>query len=104
MPESRINPGVVYRAVLLAFALVVAGLILKALVDLILAVLIVIILAVPLSAFASMLKRLGIPRGIGATLGLLIGIAAIGGLIALVVPAFSSEVNKFRSLAAQHHQ
>jgi predicted PurR-regulated permease PerM len=95
MPESSINPGVVYRAVLLAFALVVAGLIFKALADLILAVLIVIILAVPLSAFASTLERFHIPRGLGATLGLLIGLAAIGGLIAAVVPAFTSEINKF---------
>jgi predicted PurR-regulated permease PerM len=95
MSEARINPGVIYRAVLLAFALVVAALIFEALITLVLAVLIVIVLALPLSAFASMLQRRGVPRIIGATLGLLIGLAAIGGLIAAIVPVFSHEINKF---------
>ncbi len=95
MSGSAITPGVVYRAVLLAFALIVAGLIFQALMTLVLAVLIVIILALPLSAFASALERYGVPRGIGATLGLLIGLGCLAGLIALVVPVFSSEINKF---------
>jgi predicted PurR-regulated permease PerM len=95
MSEARINSGVIYRAVLLAFALVVAALIFQALITLVLAVLIVIVLALPLSAFASMLQRRGVPRTIGATLGLLIGLAAIGGLIAAIVPVFSHEINKF---------
>jgi teichoic acid transport system permease protein len=45
--DARITPGVVYRAVLLAFALIVAGLIFQVLATLILAVLIVIVLAYP---------------------------------------------------------
>jgi predicted PurR-regulated permease PerM len=59
------------------------------------AALIVVIIALPISAFATQLKRLGIPRGIGATLGLLIGLGAIAGFIALIVPAFSHEINQF---------
>ncbi len=93
--DSTITPGVVYRAVLLAFALIVAGLIFQALMTLVLAVLIVIVLALPLSAFASLLERYKVPRAFGALLGLLIGLACIGGLIALIVPVFSSEINKF---------
>jgi len=93
--ESRITSGVIYRAVLLAFVLVVAGLLFQALVTLILAVLIVIILALPLGAFASLLERRRVPRAVGATLGLLIGLAALGGLIAAIVPVFSHEINKF---------
>jgi predicted PurR-regulated permease PerM len=81
--------------VLLAFALVVAALLFKALITLILAVLIVIVLALPLSAFASLLERRRVPRAIGATLGLLIGLAIVGGLIAAVIPVFSHEINKF---------
>jgi predicted PurR-regulated permease PerM len=54
-----------------------------------------VIIALPLSAFASALQRLGIPRGVGATLGLLLGLGALGGLIALIVPVFSHEVNAF---------
>ena len=85
----------VYKAVLLAFALVVAGLIFEQLISLILAVLIVIVLALALSSFASMLQRVGVPRSIGAPLGLLLGLAAVGGLIALIIPAFSHEINRF---------
>jgi predicted PurR-regulated permease PerM len=95
MSGSRIRPSVIYRAVLLAFALVVAALVFQALITLVLAVLIVIVLALPLSAFATMLERRGVPRVIGATLGLLIGLAVIGGLIAAIVPVFSHEIHKF---------
>jgi predicted PurR-regulated permease PerM len=93
--EPRLTPRTVYRAVLLAFALVIAALIFKALITLIMAVLIVVVIALPLSGFASTLKRVGVPRGVGATLGLLLGLGALGGLIALIVPAFSHEVNQF---------
>lgn len=93
--ESRITPRTVYRAVLLAFALVVAGLVFKQLRTLIMAGLIVVIIALPISAFATQLKRFGVPRGIGATLGLLIGLGALAGFIALIVPAFSHEINQF---------
>lgn len=95
MADTRITPGVLYRAVLLAFALVVAGLIFRALITLILAVLIVVILALPLSAFAGLLQRHGVPRPIGATLGLLIGLLLVSGFVAAVIPVFSHEINKF---------
>lgn len=95
MMESRLTPGTLYRAVLLAFALVIAGLLFKQLVTLILGVLIVVIIALPISAFANLLQRGGVPRPLGAVLGLLIGLGAIAGLIALVVPAFTHEINQF---------
>jgi hypothetical protein len=69
--------------VLLAFGLVVAGLIFEQLITLVLVVLIVVIIAAPLSAFASLLQRARVPRAIGAVLGLLLGLGALGGLIAL---------------------
>jgi len=95
MPTSRISPTTLYRAVLLAFGLAVAGLIFKQIVTLVLAVLIVVIIALPLSAFASALQRIGIPRGVGAALGLLLGLGALAGLVALIVPIFSHEINQF---------
>jgi predicted PurR-regulated permease PerM len=95
MPNAQVTPGTVYRAVLLAFGLVVAGLIFEQLVTLILAVLIVIVIALPLSAFADALQRVGIPRAIGAVLGLLLGLGAVAGLVVLIVPVFSHEVNQF---------
>jgi predicted PurR-regulated permease PerM len=95
MKDSRISPGVLYRTVLLAFGLVVLGLVFRQLITLVLAVLIVVIIATPLSAFATFLQRFRIPRGVGAPIGLLIGLAAIGGLVYSVVPVFTHEVNQF---------
>ncbi|MDQ6729342.1 MAG: AI-2E family transporter [Actinomycetota bacterium] len=97
MRNSALTPATLYRAVLLAFGLAVAGLIFEQIATLILAVLIVVIIALPLSAFASLLQRIGIPRGIGASLGLLLGLGALGGLIALIVPIFNHEINQFAS-------
>ena len=94
MASSSITPATLYRAVLLAFGLVVAGLIIEQIVTLVLAVLIVVIIALPLSAFASALQRLGIPRGSGRRSAAARGGGA-GGLIALIVPVFSHEVNAF---------
>jgi predicted PurR-regulated permease PerM len=95
MSESRLTPGTLYRAVLLAFALIVAGLLFKQLVTLILAVLIVVIIALPLSAFARLMQSLGIPRAFGAVSGLLLGLGAIAGLVALILPGFTHEINQF---------
>ena len=53
MGESKITPGVIYKAVLLAFGLVIAAMIFRALTSLVLGVLIVVIIATPLSAFAT---------------------------------------------------
>lgn len=95
MPQARLTSGSLYRAVLLAFGLVVAALIFKALITLIMAVMIVVIIALPLSALAGMLTRIGIPRPIGAVAALLLLLAALGGLVTLIVPAFTHEVNHF---------
>ncbi|MHB8660010.1 MAG: AI-2E family transporter [Solirubrobacteraceae bacterium] len=95
MPNSTVTPATLYRAVLLAFGLAVAGLIFKQIITLILAGLIVVIIALPLSALASLLQRVGIPRGVGAVLGLLLGLGALGGLVAMIVPIFSHEINQF---------
>jgi predicted PurR-regulated permease PerM len=95
MKESSISSGTLYRTVLLAFGLVVLGLIFRQLITLVLAVLIVVIIATPLSSFATLLQRFRIPRAIGTLLGLVIGLAALGGLIYSIVPVFSHEVNQF---------
>lgn len=95
MPESRITSGVVYRAVLLAFGLVVAGLIFRQLITLVLGVMVVVIIAAPLSAWATFMQRYRIPRSVSAPVALLLGLAAIGGLVALIVPVFSHEINQF---------
>ncbi len=95
MNDSRITPAVLYKTVGLAFLLVVFGLIADKLATLIIAVMIVAIIAIPMAAFADALQRVRVPRALGAVLALLIGLGAIGGLVALVVPVFSHEINHF---------
>jgi predicted PurR-regulated permease PerM len=95
MSDSRVTPSGIYKAVLLAFGLVIAAMIFRALSSLVLGVLIVVIIATPLSAFADYLERRHCPRAIGATLGLLLGLGAIAGLVDLIVPVFTREVNDF---------
>jgi predicted PurR-regulated permease PerM len=95
MSESRVSAGVIYKAILLAFGLVIAAIIFRALISLVLGVLIVVIIATPLAVFADILQRWHVPRAVGATLGLLLGLAFFGGLIALIVPVFTNEVDHF---------
>jgi predicted PurR-regulated permease PerM len=92
MNERR---GTAYRAVLLAGALIVAGLLFKQLLTLLLAVLITVIVAIAISAFATRLERRHVPRPIGALLGLLVGLAVIAGVLALIIPPFVDQTNEF---------
>src|SRR3954453_5890638 len=93
MGATRLHP--VYRAVILAAALVVLGLLFKQLITLLLAVLITVILAIPLSAAATKLERRGVPRAVGAPLALIAGLAVLVGLGVLVAPAFADQVDTF---------
>ena len=86
---------VAYRTVLLAGGLLLLGILFRELVTLALAVLTTVILAIPLSSFATRLERRGIPRSLGALLGLVLTVAVVGGLIALVVPPLVSESGHF---------
>ncbi len=71
-----VNPGrdlrdtaTPYKVVLLAFALLAAGLLFREMVTLIVAILMTILIAIPLSALATRLERFGIPRFLGALPG-----------------------------------
>ena len=97
MSDSRLTAGAIYRAVLLAFGLIVAGLIVQQLVSLLLAVLIVIVIALPVSAFATALSSRGVPRALGAVLALLLGMVVFAAVIAGIVPVFDREINQFVS-------
>lgn len=95
MDQERPSAHVVYRAVLLAAALLVLGLLFRQLVTLLLALLITVIIAIPLAACAERLERRGIPRPLGVLVGLLGGLAVIGVIIALLIPPFVDETNQF---------
>jgi predicted PurR-regulated permease PerM len=101
LPADRVRAGApltasaLYRAVLLAALLVVAGLLFEELVTLVLLTVMTVIVAIPLSAITTRLAAKGVPRSLGAPLTMLAGLAVVGGIVALLVPAFVTEVNHF---------
>ena len=64
MPDAQRAP-VAYKAVVLAAALLVLGLLFRQLATLVLAVLTTVIIAIPLSAGATRLERYRVPRPVG---------------------------------------
>jgi predicted PurR-regulated permease PerM len=86
---------VLYRAVVLAGALLVLGLLFRQLATLVLAVLMTVIIAIPLSAGATRLERRGIPRPLGALGTLLAGLLVLAGVLALIIPTFIDQTNEF---------
>ena len=94
MPDAQRAP-VAYKAVVLAAALLVLGLLFRQLATLMLAVLMTIIIAIPLSAGATRLERSGVPRALGALLTLIAGLAVLAGVLALIIPTFVDQVNEF---------
>jgi predicted PurR-regulated permease PerM len=94
MPEARqLNP--LTRAVLLAFALLVLGLLFQELVTLLVAILITILIAIPLAACATRLEAYRVPRAVGALMGVLIGLGLFVGVLALVIPSFADQAQEF---------
>lgn len=79
------------KAVLLAAALVAAYLLAHELVTVLLTLVITAVIVLPVSAVATQLEKLGCPRFLGALIGLLLFLGALGGLVALVVPAFADQ-------------
>jgi len=94
MPEARqLNP--LSRAVLLAAALLLFGLLFQELVTLLIAILITVLLAIPLAACATKLERYRVPRPVGALVGVLIGVGVFVGLLALIIPSFADQAQQF---------
>src|SRR5918996_3256985 len=85
----------IYRAVLLAAALLVLGLVFRQIVTLMVAVLITVLIAIPLAASADWLERYRVPRPLGALAGLLIGLGVIAAAVAAVAPTFVDETEQF---------
>jgi predicted PurR-regulated permease PerM len=90
-----VSVAVAYRAVLLAAGLLVLGLLFRQLVTLLVAVLMTVLIAIPLSAYATRLERRGVPRPVGALVGLIGFLAVVAGLIALLIPPFVDQVEEF---------
>ena len=90
---TRMHPA--SRAVLLAFGLVVLGLLFRQLVTLSVAVLVTLLISIPLSAAATRLERRRIPRVAGVLVTLLVGIAVIAALIALIADPLGEQTQRF---------
>jgi predicted PurR-regulated permease PerM len=89
------TPHVAYRAVLLAAGLLLFGLLFRQLVTLLLAILITIVVAIPLAAAATRLQRHGVPRPLGALLGLVSGLGVLALIIGLLIPPFVDQTDQF---------
>jgi predicted PurR-regulated permease PerM len=89
------TPHVAYRAVLLAAGLLLFGLLFRQLVTLLLAILITIVVAIPLAAAATRLQRHGVPRPLGALLGLVSGLGVLALIITLLIPPFVDQTDRF---------
>jgi predicted PurR-regulated permease PerM len=76
----------IYGAILLGAVLIAAGLVAQQLVSLILATMLTVIVSLPMSVSADRLAPLGIPRALGAFIGLLVGVAVVAGGLALLLP------------------
>ena len=76
----------IYGAILLGAVLIAAGLVAQQLASLILATMLTIIISLPMSVTAERLEPLGVPRALGAFVGLLAGIVVVAGGMALLLP------------------
>jgi predicted PurR-regulated permease PerM len=83
------------RAVMLAAALIVGGLLFHELVTLVAAGVITVILAIALTTVAEPLERRGVARPFGALIGLVAIGGTVAGILALIVPTLAGEVSRF---------
>lgn len=84
----------VYGAILLGAVLIVAGLVAQQLVSLLLVTMLTIVASLPLSVSADRLAPLGIPRPLGALIGLVAGIAIVAGGLALLLPPLIDQAQR----------
>ncbi len=80
---------------LLAAALGVAYLAFHELVTLMVTLVMTLIIAIPLAVVADVFERRRLPRALGALLALLLGLAAFAGVLAVVIPAFVEQGQRF---------
>jgi len=93
--QGRLSDKGLYRAVLLAAFLLAAGFLFQQLVTLLVAVLITVIVAIPPAALASRLERVGLPRWIGALLGMLALVGILVGVVWLVISPLIEQIQAF---------
>ena len=65
------------------------------LVTLLITLVVTLIIAIPLAIMADAFEKRGLPRALGALLALMIGLAAFAGVLALIIPAFVEQGQRF---------
>jgi predicted PurR-regulated permease PerM len=93
--SGGLDARALYRAVLLAGALIVLGLLFQELLTLLVAILATVLIAIPLAMAADYLERFGVPRVLGALAGLVLAAAVVGLILYLVIPPFVDETDEF---------
>jgi predicted PurR-regulated permease PerM len=81
----------VLGAIVLGALLIGGALVAEQLITLLLLIMFTVIVSLPLGACADALGRRGVPRPIGALVGLLAGIGFLGGLLALLAPRLAAQ-------------
>src|SRR5205823_11729247 len=77
--ERALTPRALYKAIVLAALLVVAGLLFEQLATLLLLAMMTVIIAIPIASVASLFERRGWPRALGAVIALVAGLVIVGG-------------------------
>jgi predicted PurR-regulated permease PerM len=95
MPPRSPDSFVLYRAVLLAAALVAFGFIFNQLLTLMLAGIATFVISVPLEASASYLERYRVPRALGALVGLIVAAGLLTGAGWIIIPSVMHESHSF---------
>jgi predicted PurR-regulated permease PerM len=93
--SGKLDARSLYRAVLLAAGLLVAGLLFPRLVTLLVAILMTVLIAIPLAMAADYFERYRIPRPVGALAGLALAVAVLGATLFLLIPPFVDQTNEF---------
>jgi predicted PurR-regulated permease PerM len=91
----------VYGAIFLAVLLLVVGMLVQQLATLLLVIAMTIIFSLPLASAGNALRRWGVPRPLGALIGLIAILSAIAGLIVALVPTVSAQVKTLTTNAPQ---
>jgi len=99
--ERRSSQRDVYGAIFLAVLLLVVGLLVQQLATLLLVIAMTIIFSLPLASAGNVLRRWGVPRPLGALIGLIAILSAIAGLIVALVPMLIAQVKTLTTNAPQ---
>lgn len=99
--RGRRGERAIYGAIVLGAVLIAAGLVAQQLVSLILVTMLTVIASLPLSVVAERLAPLGVPRALGALIGLVAVLGTVAGGLALLLPPLIDQAGRLITAAPQ---